>query len=82
MTAGELAAHFDLAKPTLSRHFSILKQTDLIHADKKGVTITYHLNLSALEDALLFMMTTFKLPVGSALLKPKNSDVEGTGNEA
>ena len=26
MTAGELADHFDLAKPTLSGHFAVLKE--------------------------------------------------------
>ena len=53
MTAGEIAEHFDLAKPTLSGHFAILREADLIDAEKTGTTITYRLNLSVLEDALL-----------------------------
>jgi len=53
MTAGEIADQFHLAKPTLSGHFAILREADLISADKVGVTITYRLNLSVLEDALL-----------------------------
>ena len=53
MTAGELADRFDLAKPTLSGHFTVLREADLIAADKTGATITYRLNLSVLEDALL-----------------------------
>jgi DNA-binding transcriptional ArsR family regulator len=59
MTAGELAEHFNLAKPTLSGHFAILKEADLIHADKVGTTITYHLNLSVLEESLLALINTF-----------------------
>lgn len=53
MTAGEISEHFDIAKPTLSAHFSVLREADLIEADKQGTTITYRLKLSVLEDALL-----------------------------
>jgi ArsR family transcriptional regulator, arsenate/arsenite/antimonite-responsive transcriptional repressor len=56
MTAGELAERFDLAKPTLSGHFAILKAADLIGAERKGTTITYHLNMSVLEEALAAFM--------------------------
>ena len=64
MTAGELADHFDLAKPTLSGHFAVLKEADLIQADKVATTITYRLNVSVLEEALLALMTSFKLGKG------------------
>jgi ArsR family transcriptional regulator, arsenate/arsenite/antimonite-responsive transcriptional repressor len=52
MTAGELAGHFDIAKPTLSGHFRVLRQAGLIHGDRNGTSITYHLNVSLLEEAL------------------------------
>ena len=53
MTAGELADQFALAKPTLSGHFSVLREADLVAAEKSGTTITYRLNASVLEEALL-----------------------------
>lgn len=53
MTAGELAECFDLAKPTLSGHFSVLREADLVASDRSGTTITYRLNVSVLEEALL-----------------------------
>jgi DNA-binding transcriptional ArsR family regulator len=59
MTAGELAAHFTSAKPTLSRHFAVLKEADLIQGEKVGTTITYRLNISVLEEALLALWDTF-----------------------
>ena len=46
MTAGELAEKFDFAKPTMSRHFSVLREADLIQGTKSGTTITYRLNVS------------------------------------
>lgn len=61
MTAGELAEHFSSAKPTLSRHFAVLREADLIQGDKQANTIVYRLNLSVLEEALLGMMETFKI---------------------
>ena len=61
MTAGELAEKFDFAKPTLSRHFSVLREADLIQGTKSGTTITYRLNVSVLEETLLAMMDTFKI---------------------
>lgn len=61
MTAGEIAAHFDLAKPTLSKHFNVLKQADLIQGERDGTTITYRMNASVLEEALMALMNAFKL---------------------
>lgn len=61
MTAGEIARHFPQAKATLSRHFAVLKEADLIQGEKVGTTITYRLNVSVLEEALLSLMETFHL---------------------
>ncbi len=59
MNAGEIAAHFDSAKPTLSRHFSVLQEADLIQGTRQGNFIIYRLNLSVLEDAVWMMMDMF-----------------------
>jgi DNA-binding transcriptional ArsR family regulator len=61
MTAGELADRFDVSKPTMSAHFAVLREANLIDAAKKGTTITYRLKLSVLEDALLGFAETFGL---------------------
>src|SRR3569832_1431752 len=53
MNAGEIAEHFHLSKPTLSGHFAILREADLVTSQKTGTTVTYRLNISVLEDALL-----------------------------
>ncbi len=59
MTAGELAEHFDVSKPTMSAHFTVLLSAGLIEAEKSGRFITYRLRLSVLEDALLGFADTF-----------------------
>ena len=53
MSAGELADHFPVSKPTMSAHFSVLADAGLIGAAKSGRTIVYRLKMSVLEDALL-----------------------------
>lgn len=65
MTAGEIAAQFDLAWPTISGHFKVLKEADLIQADRHGTTITYHLNVSVLEEAMRALMDAFKFATAS-----------------
>jgi DNA-binding transcriptional ArsR family regulator len=52
MTAGELAEHFDMTKPSLSHHFAVLKQADLIAARREGQQIYYFLNTTVVEDLL------------------------------
>ncbi|MCD6204392.1 MAG: winged helix-turn-helix transcriptional regulator [Candidatus Marinimicrobia bacterium] len=61
MSAGEIAEHFEITKPSLSKHFNILKDADLIQSEREGTTIIYHLNVSVLEEALLALMDMFNL---------------------
>jgi DNA-binding transcriptional ArsR family regulator len=66
MNAGEIAEHFAIAKPTLSAHFAVLREADLIGSQKQGTTITYRLKLSVLEDALLAFAETVGLGLPAA----------------
>jgi DNA-binding transcriptional ArsR family regulator len=52
-TAGELAEHFPVSKPTMSAHFAVLREAGLVQSDKHGKTIVYRLKMSVLEEALL-----------------------------
>ena len=63
MGAGELAELFDVSKPTMSAHFAVLVAAGLIAPEKQGRSITYHLRLSVLEDALLGFAQVFGLNV-------------------
>jgi DNA-binding transcriptional ArsR family regulator len=64
MTAGELAAQFELSWPTMSGHFTVLREADLISADRTGSTITYHLNVSVLEEAMAALLELFRIDPG------------------
>ena len=52
MTAGDLAQRFDMTKPTMSHHFAVLKEADLITSRRDGQTIWYELNTTVLEDVI------------------------------
>ena len=47
--AGEIAKQFAMTKPSISHHLDLLKQGELISADKKGQFIIYSLNRSGFE---------------------------------
>ena len=53
MTAGELAAEFQVSKSTMSAHFAVLRAADLVASEKRGRSVVYQLQMSVLEEALL-----------------------------
>lgn len=52
MNAGDIAAQFDVSKPTISNHLNILKSADLVDSVKKGQNIIYSINTSVFEDIM------------------------------
>lgn len=74
MTAGDLSDHFQVSKPTMSAHFAVLKAADLVHAEKSGKSVIYHLKLSVLEDGLLGFVNSFGL--GAAPPEPSEEPAQ------
>lgn len=56
MSAGDVAARFDMTKPTMSHHFAVLKAAGLITSRREGQTIWYALDTTVLEDVLAWSM--------------------------
>jgi ArsR family transcriptional regulator len=52
MTAGQLAEHFQISGPSMSHHFNILKQADLVFTRRSGQQIYYSLNTTVFQDML------------------------------
>ena len=55
LPAGEIAAHFDMSLPAVSKHLSILKDAELIRDRREGKFIYYELNATVLEEALTWI---------------------------
>ena len=51
-TAGDLAEQFGISAPSMSHHFSVLKQAGLITARRDGQQIYYSLNTTVVQDAM------------------------------
>lgn len=64
-TSGEIAEAVDAAWPTVSRHLNVLKEADLISAERDGNSILYRANASVLEEAAGALL---------ALLRTDNGD--------
>jgi len=56
MTAGDLAKHFDMTKPTMSHHFAVLKEADLLTSRRDGQQIWYGLNTTVVQDLMSWAM--------------------------
>ena len=55
MSAGEIGSHFDMTGATISYHLKILKNADLICETRDKNYIYYQLNVSVLEDVMLWI---------------------------
>lgn len=52
LTAGEIADHFNITKPSISHHLNILKQAGLIIDERKGQNIYYSLNTTVFQELI------------------------------
>lgn len=55
MSAGDIAEHFPVTDASISRHLSVLKEADLIRDTREGKYIFYDLNVSVLEEIMLWI---------------------------
>jgi len=56
MTSGEIAAAFDMAWPSVTGHLATLKEADLVETERQGNSVRYRLNISAVEEAVGFLL--------------------------
>lgn len=54
--AGKLADEFDLSAPTMSHHFAVLKQADLIRVRREGTALFYSLNTTVFQDVVASLL--------------------------
>ena len=57
LTAGEIAEHFNMTKPSISHHLNALKNAELIQDEKKGQFVVYSLNTTVFQDLLTWVFT-------------------------
>ena len=55
LSAGDIAGHFDMTQATISYHLKVLKQADLIRETREKNFIFYELNLTVLEEIMMWL---------------------------
>ncbi len=56
LNAGEIAERFDMTKPSISHHLSLLKQARLVQDVRRGQNIVYSLDTTVFQEALGFLL--------------------------
>ncbi len=80
LSAGEIAERFDIAKPTVSRHLSVLENAELITSRREGQFIYYHLNREHLVSNMYDFLADF-CPVSRPLKKESIAKAKNRKNE-
>jgi ArsR family transcriptional regulator len=66
LTAGTIADHFDMTKPSISHHLGTLKQAGLVLDERRGQNIVYSLNTTVFQDVLSWVMNVVERDQGGA----------------
>jgi DNA-binding transcriptional ArsR family regulator len=81
MSAGEIAARFEMSKPAISKHLQILENAGLVTSEKRGQFVWYAIAHETLNDAIMNFLQTVAPrdePVGPAppppVRKPRARD--------
>ena len=60
MSAGEIAAKFDMTAPSMSHHFNVLKSAGLIRTRRNGQQIFYSLDTTVVQDLMTALLDLFQ----------------------
>lgn len=76
LTAGEIAEHFSMSKPSISHHLSMLKQANLVQDVRKGQNILYSLNTTVFQELLGWFYDMVKSSEKTVLGKKASNNQE------
>ena len=78
LTAGEIAAKFEISKPAVSKHLSILENAGLVSSEKRGLHVHYSLNKENLFSGMNDFLVNF-CPEGRPLKLESEAIAQGQG---
>src|SRR5262245_88495 len=73
MSSGDIAQAFDMTWPTVTGHLTSLKDAGLVSAEKDGASVSYRLQISAVEEAVGFLMDV----MGQGKTAPTEGKIDG-----
>ena len=57
LSAGEIADHFNISKPSISHHLDLLKRAELVSSNRNGQFIHYSINTTVMDDIMKWLTT-------------------------
>lgn len=66
LTAGEIAEHFDMSKPSISHHLNALKHALLVTDERKGQHIYYSLNTTVFQEVVNWFFNATHISEGGS----------------
>ena len=87
MTAGSIAANFDTARPTVSKHLQILTECELLKQEQCGREVYYHINAKNMKQVADFIepfrqMWEDRFNKLETIMKTYNQNNDGTKNKS
>jgi len=61
LSAGDIAQAFDMTKPSISHHLNVLKNAELVSAERDGQNIIYSINSSVVQELIQQLMGIFRI---------------------
>jgi DNA-binding transcriptional ArsR family regulator len=55
LTAGEIASHFDVSRPAVSQHQTVLKEAGLVHERRNGTRRLYSVRPEGFDEVKAFL---------------------------
>src|SRR5438477_9868076 len=55
LTAGEIASHFDVSRPAVSQHLTVLKEAGLVHERRNGTRRLYSVRTDGFNEVKAFL---------------------------
>lgn len=59
LSAGEIADHFGISQPAISRHLDVLRKSGMVTVESRGTQKIYSLNLTVINEFLMEVMDLF-----------------------
>ncbi len=81
MTVGEIAAKFDMAMPSISKHLSVLYDSGLVHQQKRGQQVIYSIAADNLANSLYSFLTPFCPDARKLAAERKQADKGNVGDD-
>ncbi len=87
MSAGAIAANFDTARPTVSKHLQILTECELLKQEQNGREVYYHLNATNMKKVADFIepfrqLWEERFNKLETIMKTYNQNNDGTKNKS